>query len=435
MRATPGPRGHFIFGSMRQVRGDRIRFVSSLAKEYGGIARFRLGPKTMYLISDSQMANHVLCTNHKNYSKGLGLTHAKALLGKGLLTSEGELWMHQRKLIQSVFHTKLIDQYSAVINDEVDKTLDKWQTHRDEIDVFDEMTQLTLRILARTLFNINIEDKTNLISRAFHLAVKEASGRMTNMLDVSGYLPSVHSFRFRKALRSLETLVYRLIEERKASPSQSTDFLSLLVNAPGNIEKSLIRDEVMTMLLAGHETTAVALSWTIFLLAKHPEYQGKLKSETNGAAARLSESRYPQMILNEAMRLYPPVWIIPRKANTRDEIGGFDIERGAQVLICVYNIHRNPHSWSQPDRFEPERFGPHAQTHDAHQFMPFGLGPRVCIGKYFALLQGRVLLTKLSDRFTLRESQQNSQIELDPLLTLRPKGKILVSVALHKKSC
>ena len=422
MRAAPGPRGHFIFGSMRQVRDDRIRFVSSLAREYGGIARFKLGPKTMYLISDSQMANHVLSTNHKNYSKGLGLTHAKALLGKGLLTSEGELWMQQRKLIQSVFHTKLIEQYSAVITDEVDQTLDKWQTQRDVIDVFDEMTQLTLKILARTLFNINIEDKTSQISRAFHVAVKEASDRMTNMLDMSSYLPSVHTFRFRNALRSLETLVYRLIEDRKTnSSSQTTDFLSLLVNAPGNLENKLIRDEVMTMLLAGHETTAVALSWTIFLLAKHPEYQCKLKSETS------SESRYPQMIISEAMRLYPPVWIIPRKARMRDEIGGFDVEQGAQVLICVYNIHRNPHSWPQPELFDPERFGSHAQTHEAHQFMPFGLGPRVCIGKHFALLQGRILLTRLIERFTLRASQQNSQIDLDPLLTLRPRGKILVS--------
>lgn len=426
MRAAPGPRGHFIFGSMRQVRDDRIRFVSSLAKEYGGIARFRLGPKTMYLISDSQLANHVLSTNNKNYCKGLGLTHAKSLLGKGLLTSEGELWMQQRKLIQSVFHSNLIDQYSAVIKDEVDQLLDKWQTQRDEIDVFDEMTQLTLRILARTLFNINVEDKTSLISGAFQVAVKEASDRMTNMLDLSSYLPSVHSFRFRNALRSLETLVYRLIEDRKTAASQTTDFLSLLVNAPGNLENKLIRDEVMTMLLAGHETTAVALSWTIFLLAKHPEYQGKLKSELS--AARLSETRYPQMIINEATRLYPPVWIIPRKARMRDEIGGFDIEPGAQVLVCVYNIHRNAHSWPQPDLFAPERFGSHAQTHDAHQFMPFGLGPRVCIGKHFALLQGRILLTRLIDRFTFRESTQNTKVALDPLLTLRPRGQILISL-------
>lgn len=388
----------------------------------------------MYLISDSQMANHVLCGNQKNYLKGLGLTHAKALLGRGLLTSEGELWMNQRKLVQSVFHAKLIDQYSEVINDEVDKILDKWHYQRGEINVFEEMTQLTLRILTRTLFNINLEDKNSLISRSFTVAVKEASQRMTNMLDLSGYLPTIRSFRFRSALRSLETLVYRLMEDRRSGSSERIDFLSLLVNSPAKLEKRLIRDEVMTMLLAGHETTSVALSWTVFLLSKHPEYQHKLRSEMSGVPAgnyeafRALKFRYPQMILNEAMRLYPPVWIIPRKARMRDEIGGFDIEPGSQVLICVYNIHRNPHSWRQPDLFEPERFDPDIHNHHVHSFMPFGLGPRTCIGKQFASLQGRILLAKLIDRFTLREAQQNSKIELDPLLTLRPKGKILINV-------
>ena len=388
----------------------------------------------MYLISDSQMASQVLRTNHKNYVKGLGLTHAKALLGKGLLTSEGDLWMSQRRLIQNVFHAKLIDQYSSVMNDEVDQILDKWQARRNEINVFDEMTQLTLRILSRTLFDIDIEDKTNLISKAFLTAVREASYRMTNMFDLSSYLPSLHSLRFRNALRSLETLVYHLIEDRKANSLRKTDFLSLLVNAPESLDKALIRDEVMTMLLAGHETTAVALSWTVGLLAKHPEYQRKLKEEIgevaagNYNAASLSELTYPQMILNEAMRLYPPVWMIPRKAKIGDEIGGCDIKRGSQVLICVYNIHRNPHLWQQPEKFDPERFRPGAQNHDRYQFMPFGLGPRVCIGKYFALLQVQVFLAKMIDRFTFHETPQNSGIELDPLLTLRPKGKILINL-------
>ena len=215
---------------------------------------------------------------------------------------------------------------------------------------------------------------------------------------------------------------------------RDTDFLSLLVNAPESVDKALIRDEVMTMLLAGHETTSVALSWAVFLLSRHSEYQQKLRREVaessagNHESSRLSELPYTQMILNEAMRLYPPVWIIPRKAKMRDEVGGFDIERGSQVLICVYNIHRNPHSWPQPDVFNPERFRPEAQDHDTHQFMPFGLGPRVCIGKYLALLEGRILLARMVDRFTFREIRQDSGIELDPLLTLRPKGKILINL-------
>lgn len=435
MKTAPGPKGHFIFGSIREVKNDRIQFVSSLAEKYGDVVRFKMGPKTLYLINHPDLARYVLIANHKNYHKGLGLTHAKPLLGQGLLTSEDDLWHSQRKLIQNLFHNELIEGYVATMNAEIDDMLDDWQNRKTGIDVFSEMTGLSLRILSKTLFNIDIEDRTNQISKIFSIAIKEASYRMTNMLDISSYIPSPHSFRLRRALKSLDALIFDLIEKRKRDESfQGKDFLSILLKSGNQPSNKQIRDEIITMLLAGHETTSVALSWSIFLLAKYPEYQVRLRGEfnqlrgTDDEAINLSRLKYPLMILNESMRLYPPVWLIPRRAIMPDEIGGYNIESGAEVLICLYNIHRHEQFWQKPDHFEPERFDPEDKNKNKYGFLPFGLGPRVCIGKHFASLEAQISLTKIISRFVVRLQDQKAEIKLDPLLTLRPKEKIIIDL-------
>lgn len=435
MKTAPGPKGHFLFGSIKEVRNDRIQFVSLLAEKYGDIVRFKMGPKVLYLINHPDYAKYVLVTNYKNYRKGLGLTHAKPLLGKGLLTSEGELWSRQRRLIQNIFHTEFIESYVVTMGTEIDKTLDRWQSENNEIDVFSEMTELPLRILSKTLLNIDIEDKTNQISQIFSLAIKEASHRMTGMLDIHNYLPSLRSFRFKKALKILDGMIFELIKTVRQNPNNGNDFLSVLMKSDKQLDDRQIRDEVITMLLAGHETTSVALSWTIFLLANHPEYQSELRTELSrksgddNGTKNFPHLKYPQIILNESMRLYPPVWLIPRRAVSKDEIGGYDVESGAEVLICTYNIHRHKEFWQQPDCFEPERFDPENKNQNKYSFLPFGMGPRICIGKHFALLEAQILLAKLAGRFTFSMKEQEAEIKLDPLLTLRPKEKIIINLA------
>lgn len=434
MKTAPGPKGHFIFGSMREVKNDRIQFVSSLAEKYGDIVRFKIGPKILYLINHPDYARYVLSTNHKNYHKGLGLTHAKPLLGQGLLTSEDELWLKQRRLIQNLFHNELIEGYVGTINAEVDHMLDNWQNRKTDIDVFSEMTELPLRILSKTLFNIDIEDKTNQISKIFSIAIKEVAHRMTGMMDISNYIPSPRSFRFKKTLKSLDALIFDLIKKRKNETFQGKDFLSILLKSGDQPSDKQIRDEIITMLLAGHETTAATLTWSMFLLAKHPEYQDKLRSEFNQShsagdeAIDLPRLKYPLMILNESMRLYPPVWLIPRRAIMADEIGGYDIEAGAEVLICLYNIHRHEQFWEKPDHFNPERFAAEDKNQNKYSFLPFGFGPRVCIGKHFASLETQISLTKIFSRFAVCLQNQKADIKLDPLLTLRPKEKIIIAL-------
>ncbi len=448
---APGPKGHFLLGSLSEIRSDRIRFINRLVKTYGNVVRFRMGPKVLHLISHPDDIKHVLLTNHQNYVKGLGLTHAKPLLGNGLLTSEGMDWSHQRKLIVPAFHKEKMNSFFETMKLELSLMMERWRKKailRERIDVENEMKNLTLSILGRTLFNIDLTDNRNKLHSAFTLAIADALKRMTALLEVGSYLPSPASFRFRKSLRVLDDFIYKLIREKEEAKGKNdkdeNDLVSILLSAINEdtgrkIDHKQLRDEIITLLLAGHETTSIVLTWSIYLLAIYKNIQSKVRSEANSifdkssiTVSELNNFRLGKMVINEVMRLYPPVWIIPRKSIKADKIGNFQIPAGTNVLISVYTLHRHPEYWTDPDLFNPERFEGDAKKGVSEAFIPFGYGPRTCIGNHFALMEIQLALCMIIKEFSFTLSDGHEEVNPHPLLTLRPESRIFINVSQNK---
>ena len=438
---APGPKGHFLLGNLMDVRRDRLEFVLRITGQYGDIVRFRMGHKTLHLINHPDYVKQVLLENSQNYKKGLGLSHAKPLLGNGLLTSEGEFWQHQRKLILPAFHRKKMDDFFSVMKQEIELMLKRWEvqvSREAAIDVYKEMMQLTLTILGRTLFSIDLTNKTDKLAQSFSLAVKEAIHRMTAMFELSSYFPTPRNLRFRKALKILDAFIYDLINQRRQGQksNNNADLLSMLLLATDEkTEKKMndkqLRDEIVTMLLAGHETTALALTWSVYLLARHPKIQDTLRNKIKSFDApqdfsyeQMAELKYSRLVLDEAMRLYPPVWLIPRRAIGSDNIGGFHIPRKSEVLICVYALHRHPAFWKEPNSFLPERFISDEERRSKYAYLPFGAGPRTCIGNHFGLIEAQLALSMIVQKYIIGSKGGQEEIKPDPILTLRPKARI-----------
>lgn len=438
-KTAPGPPGIPLLGSIPAVKRDRIRFLMDVTREYGDIVRFQMGPKIFHIVNHPDHIKHVLQANHQNYYKGIGLSHAKSLLGAGLLTSEDEVWLHQRRLIQPVFHHQQIQRFATVMADATMEMLRRWTSYAvngNTLDISDEMTRLTLVILGKTLLSTDISGDADAIGTALTVALKQAICRMTAPVNLPEILPTPGNLRFHKALRTLDKFVYKLIEDRRTGKRGREDLLTMLLfvrddQAGNGMNDQQLRDEVMTILLAGHETTAVALSWTWYLLSKNltvqRQVQDELSTVLNGRIPTIQDFpllKYTKMVIEESMRLYPPVWLIPRKAIEDDEIGGYHITAGSGVLVSPYAIHRHPAFWENAEEFNPERFRDKGATSQrSYVYFPFGAGPRHCIGSNFAMMEMQLVLSIVAQKYHLRLAN-NDSIEIEPLLTLRPRDGI-----------
>lgn len=441
--AAPGPKSHPLLGDLLEIRRDRLRFLGNLTHQYGDVVRFRMGPQTLHLVNHPDHINHVLSDNSPNYVKGIGLAHAKSLLGDGLLTSEGSYWRNQRRLIQTLFHREWIKEYAAAMAGATTSMLDNWETlaeHEQPVNVYDEMTRLSFCILTKTLFNVDIANKSDAVGSALTVALQHAIHRMTRLFALPDSIPTPGNLRFRKALRSLDTLIYSLIAERRRTRIESHDLLSIFLFASngdsGNpMSDKQIRDQLMTILLAGHETTAIALTWTWYLLSQDQHVEEQLRLELSRALSGrppqfedLPKLKYGKAIIEEAMRLYPPVWVIPRKATGQDVIGGYHIPANSGVLISPYTMHRHPDFWQDPGCFDPERFTGHrAADRPQYSYLPFGAGPRNCVGGTFGMTEAQMIVSMVAQRYRLHLLPRQD-VELEPLLTLRPKHGILMTL-------
>jgi len=425
---------------------DPLAFLLGLRDRYGDIARVPLGGETLYLFSHPDLVRDVLVTNHRNFHKGRGLERAKMLLGEGLLTSEDEFHLRQRRLSQPAFHRQRIAAYGAIMAEYAASRRDRWHDGAI-IDAHTEMMALTLAIVGKTLFDADVEDEAAEIGEALTTTFESFNvGFFLPFGHLLARLPLPATLRFRKARARLDATIYRLIAERRRSPSDRGDLLSMLLVAQDTegdgrgMSDLQLRDEAMTIFLAGHETTANALTWTWYLLSQHPDVEARLHAEVDAALGGrlatvddLGALPYTRMVLAESMRLYPPAWIVGRRAVAPFDVNGYTVPARSIVLACQYTMHRDPRWFPAPDRFDPERFAPdrHAER-PKFAYFPFGGGPRVCIGEQFAWMEGVLALATIAQRWRLR-LVEGHPVALQPIITLRPKFGMRMHVAARER--
>jgi cytochrome P450/GNAT superfamily N-acetyltransferase len=444
LQVAPGPQGDPILGSLPEFQKDLLHFFQSARRQYGNVVRFRLGASTLHLISHPEDIKYVLQNNNKNYRKSKGYENFEPILGQGLLTSEGEIWRRDRRLMQPAFHHERIARFSKTMTDATEAMLEKWhstQERSEPINVTTEMMRLTLSIVCRTLFSSDISEQASVVEQAFNIVFKHADDRINIFLTTPQNIPTGENLRFEEAIHTLDRVVFDLINQRRQSGTDTGDLLSMLVFArdeetgEGMSDKQL-RDEVMTILLGGYDATLNALSWTWYLLSEHPEVERRLHVELNevlgGRVPTLSDLKnlkYTSMVLNESMRLYPPIWQIARQAIAADKIGGYDIPANSTVIISSYVTHRDSDFWQNPESFEPERFLPERSAgRPQYAYYPFGGGSRTCIGNNFALMLTQLVIATVAQRYQL-ELVPGHRVELEPMITaLRARHGILMNL-------
>ncbi|MBX3279865.1 MAG: cytochrome P450 [Acidobacteria bacterium] len=432
-KLPPGPSsfppGRSLFGMQR----DRSGYLVGLARDYGDIVYFTLGAEKVFLINHPDYIRDVLVTHNRNFIKGRGLQRAKKLLGEGLLTSEGEFHLRQRRLAQPAFHRQRIAAYADQMTEYAVNTRRRWQ----EGDVFEidrEMMRLTLAIAGRTLFNADVESEADEIGAALTDAFELFNTITIPFSELLEKLPLPSTRRFQRARERLDATIYRIIAEHRASDTDNGDLLSMLIHARdvegdgSRMTDEQLRDEAMTIFLAGHETTAVALAWTWYLLSQHPEVEARFHAEIDEVlggrlptAEDVPRLRYTEMVLAESMRLYPPAWIIGRRALNDYEIAGYHVPARSLILMSQYVTHHDARWYPDPEHFDPERWRPEEkEQRPRFAYYPFGGGPRVCIGEGFAWMEGALVLATIAQKWRLL-LEPDQRIELKPLVTLRPK--------------
>ncbi|MGI8665199.1 MAG: cytochrome P450 [Jatrophihabitans sp.] len=423
---------------LRMVR-SRLDVMAWAATEYGDAVRLPLGPKTLYFFNHPDHAKHVLADNAENYTKGLGMVHARRALGDGLLTSEGELWRSQRRTIQPVFQAKRIAGKLDAVTDEAERLTDRLREHagKDPVDVRAEMTALALGVLGRTLIDADLGEFDSL-GESFEAVQNQAMFDAITLGKVPLWLPLPLQTRFRRARRDLQHIVDRLAAGSTAGAGD--DVISRMIESMGNdtdqrAGRARMRDELVTLLLAGHETTASTLSWAFHLLDEHPQVWQQLHDEAVAVFGSgpltidsLHRLTYTAQVLNEVIRLYPPVWLLPRIARQDDVIGGFAIPAGGDVLLSPYLLHRHPDFWTAPARFDPERFTPAASARrNRYSYIPFGAGPRFCVGNSLGMMEATVVLATVARDLRLTKVP-GYKVTSEAMLTLRIRGGLPMTV-------
>ncbi|WP_043321220.1 cytochrome P450 [Corallococcus coralloides] len=439
-RRAPGHRGHLLMGILPDVRRDLLGCMSTLHRQYGDVVGYRLGPQRAHLIAHPDGVKHVLQDHVKNYTKDhLTYRMVRWLTGNGLLVSTGDFWLRQRRLAQPAFHRQRIAGMAAGMVRRTEAMLQRWEpaaASGTPLSISEEMKRLTLTIVGEALFGTSVEDQTERVGVAFTELGKQIAERFRTFRMLPPVLPTPYDRAFRAARASLQETVRGIIATRRERGDDSGDLLSMLMLARDEDTGEGMTDEqlgaeVMTMLLAGHETTATALSWTWGLLSKYPEAEARLHAELDavlGGRAPTVEDMprltYTKQVLEETMRLYPSVPIFSRTVDEDDVIGGFHIPKGTSVNLCPYVTQRHPDFWEEPDAFRPERFAPEAAA-KRHRFayFPFSGGPRMCIGSGFTMMEAQLIVATVAQRYRLREAP-GFTLEPNANLTLWPKGEL-----------
>ena len=428
-----------MVGSLLDYARDPLDFMARCSQEYGDIVRLRLAGLPLYLLSHPDHAEYVLVKNNRSFVKSRYFRRELSFLGQGLLNSEGELWRRQRRLAQPAFHRRRVGAYGQLMVSHAEQMLATWR-NGEVRDVHQEMRRLTLGIVAETLFGAE-KDKAEEVGEVLgwldrHTNRLEEQGSAMVVRFLLGDFPTPNNLRFRKGIGRLNQIIYGLIDERRETGTDTGDLLSMLLRfrdeAGARISDKQLRDEVLTLLLAGHETTALALSWTWYLLYKHPGVEAKLLEELQEVLRDrtptiddLPRLAYAEMVIKESMRLYPPAWGVSRETVEECEIGGYRVPAGTQLLIFLWAMHRDPRYFQGPEAFDPGRWESGlAKGVPRYAYLPFGAGPRICIGGSFAMVEAIVLLATIAREFRLELVPGQRRVIPQPSTTLRPRGGI-----------
>jgi cytochrome P450 len=426
LKAIPEIKGHWLLGSLK---ADPFLALCDWQKEQGDLVSFKLAGRQYYLISNAKWVENTLIKHSDVFVKMYDPLKPKGLaliLGNGLVTSQGDLWRRQRRLIQPVFQRSNLSSMMPKMVSAGENMLTRWKLLEGgtQVNLSDEMMRLTLEVITQTMFSTSVLDNVDSISPALETGLRYALKSASNPLTPP----------FKQACFVLDKIVYDMIEQRRQQPSSNDDLLDMLLHARDEntgqqMSDQQIRDEVITIFTAGHETTANLLTWTLYLLAKHPAILKKLRSELeflNGktpTAENLQQLNYSRAVLNESLRIRPPVGMIMRKVNTDTEIEGYTFKSGSLVIYSIYNIHHNKALWTDPEQFQPERFL--SDKNNRFSFLPFGTGERICIGNHFAMLESQLLLSMIIQKYDIQLTS-DKEVEIDLAVSLRPKGGIPV---------
>jgi cytochrome P450 len=420
----PGPAEGFDLGGS----DDTLPRLCEYFARYGNVYRVFAPSRGVYdyVINHPDDIKHVLLSNHRNYTKGQGMDRVKILLGNGIMTSEGDFWRRQRRMMQPDFHRRVLGRFARLIHRVNEKFVERWAAHAsrgEPVNVSDDASELTLQIVLESIFGDDLERvEREQGANPFEVVAKEQNRDLK------------FAFRF----RSLGKLIGELIGRRRREREDRADFLAMLMAARDHddqpmSDKELI-DEVMTLIVAGHETTAAALTWTWYLVARHPDVAAELAAEADRTPEGLLDLEaaeslpYAHQVVQEALRLYPPGWLFTRRALEDDEVGGFPVAARTDVFISPYTLHRHPDFWSSPEEFQPARFaGIDAKERHRFAYIPFSVGPRHCIGENMAMFEMLVHVNRMARRFRLR-LMNDAPIELEAQINLRPRSNLLMTV-------
>lgn len=434
--APPGPRGLPLIGSLFDFGKDQIGFLEVCARDYGDISAFTFAGWPGLLLNDSDDIEQVLVKQHRNFIKNrMVWRHVTALFGQGLLTAEGEHWQKNRRLAAPAFAGQQLVGYGPDMVRLTEAMLDGWKDGETR-DLHVEMMGLTLRIAAKTLMEAEIEEDVVAMDHAVTDLVEEMASRFTRPMVIPDWVPLPGHLRYRRAIATGERVIARMIAERRANGLDGRiDFLSRLMaardeNGQGLSDRQL-RDETLTLLLAGHETTALALSWSFYLLGQNPDIQSRLAAEVDEVAAGrslttddLPRLKFTEAVITESMRLYPPAWVIGRESLQPFSARGYDFAAGTTVLVSPWVLHHDPRHYDDPAAFRPERWTDGLSKRlPRYAYMPFGGGPRICIGQRFAMIEAILILATIAQRFSARWLPERTVTPF-PSITLRPKGGI-----------
>ena len=441
-KAVPVIPGLPVLGNMLDFQRDRLGFLMKVA-QLGEVVKYPIANIAFYQINHPEGIKRVLQDNNHNYIKGEMFDFAREVVD-GLFTLEGSAWLHRRRMVQPIFHGQHISAFGRLFTETTLEMLNRWRPWADsgkEIELTGEMTHLTMEIATKALFGSAVIDEQNRISQAITTALNHISFRYNVPFYPALKVTTPHNLRVRKAIRTIDQIIYQIIQSRQDHPEETVDLLSLLLQASNEeassaMTLSQLRDEVLTFFIAGHETTAVLLSWVFYLLVKHPQAEEHLYAEIervlgdkDPAAEDFPNLPYTRMVLEETLRLYPPAWITNRTAINEDEVCGYYIPAKATVAISPYVLHHHPDFWDQPEEFDPERFSSDKVSKRPHFLhFPFGGGPRQCIGSGFAMLEACLVLVTMLQRYRFHLVPEQHVIP-KPRVTLRPQDGIRVQIS------
>jgi cytochrome P450 len=430
--------GGGVFGQLFEFRRDPVNVLMRSFREQGDIVRFKLGPRTAFLFSHPDGIKHVFVENARNYPRSEFYDVMRIAMGENMITAEGDVWRRRRRIAQPAFNHGKLAALANVMAGLINETVARWRDRPARvIDANMEMTQLTLRIAARTLFGADVEsDEGAEIGRALTFSSHFVTRRFSRLVPLPLALPTPDHVRLQRARDLLDRAMTERIEERRRSNEEGNDLLSLLLGArDAETGEALADDELKSEAVglfgAGHETSASALAWTFYFLSKHPDVRRRLQAETSRvldgrpvSAEHLGKLEYTRAVIQESMRLRPPVWGMSRTAIEEDHFQGHAIPRRSFAFVSPYVTHRHPRYWPNPEGFDPERFMPGNEAARAPlAYFPFGAGGHKCIGQGFAMMEMQLVVAAMSDSFEL-DLMPGVEVEMDPAITLRPKGEV-----------